>query len=135
MEHLSASVACVLLQEFVTKKLSLLITSCAEVQPVRWADCGRCLEGLFDTWGAFGRGFVNDLERGGPTPIGARKANLSADALPFAEEVALNEQVGLRMGLWFSEALPFVPLQYILHRSNFVQLSCAYTLCTWQVCM
>jgi len=52
-----------------------------------------CLEGLFDTWGAFGRGFLNDLERGGPKPIGARKANLSEAALPYAQEIALQEQV------------------------------------------
>ena len=32
-----------------------------------------CLEGLFDTWGTFGRGFINNLELGGPTPIGAQK--------------------------------------------------------------
>ena len=54
---------------------------------------GRCLEGLFDTWGAFGRGFTNDLERGGPTPVGARKANLSEAVMPFAQEIALQEQV------------------------------------------
>ncbi len=53
----------------------------------------RCLEGLFDTWGAFGRGFTNDLERGGPKPYGARKANLSTAVLPFAQEIALQEQV------------------------------------------
>ena len=53
----------------------------------------RCLEGLFDTYGAFGRGFTDDLERGGPKPYGARKANLSTDALPYAQEIALQEQV------------------------------------------
>ena len=52
-----------------------------------------CLEGQFDTWGAFGRGFINDLGKGGPQPIGAQKANLSATNLPYMEEVALNEQV------------------------------------------
>ncbi|KAK9812048.1 hypothetical protein WJX73_001087 [Symbiochloris irregularis] len=36
-----------------------------------------CLIGLFDTWGTFGVGFNGDLEMGGPTPIGARRANLS----------------------------------------------------------
>jgi len=51
-----------------------------------------CLEGLFDTWGTFGRGFNGDLELGGPTPIGARKANLTDRTRPFLEEVALNEQ-------------------------------------------
>jgi hypothetical protein len=51
-----------------------------------------CLEGQFDTWGAFGRGFLGDLAKGGPTPIGAQKANLSATNLPYMEEVALNEQ-------------------------------------------
>ena len=52
-----------------------------------------CLEGLFDTWGTFGRGFLNDLEMGGPTPIGARKANLSPEAESYLQEIALNEQV------------------------------------------
>lgn len=51
-----------------------------------------CLEGQFDTWGTFGRGFLGDLALGGPTPIGARKANLTNATLPFLEEVALNEQ-------------------------------------------
>ena len=53
----------------------------------------RCLEGLFDTWGTFGTTFNNNLALGGPTPIGARKANLSAQAYAYIEEVALNEQV------------------------------------------
>lgn len=52
-----------------------------------------CLEGLFDTWGTFGRGFLGNLELGGPTPIGARKANLTERTLPYLQEVALNEQV------------------------------------------
>jgi len=43
--------------------------------------------------GAFGRGFLGDLAKDGPTPIGAQKANLSAGNLPYMEEVALNEQV------------------------------------------
>jgi len=51
-----------------------------------------CLEGLFDTWGVFGRGFNGDLEKGGPKPRGARKANLTERTRPFLEEVALNEQ-------------------------------------------
>ena len=55
----------------------------------------RCLEGLFDTWGTFGHSFNNNLTLGGPTPIGARKANLSDAVLPFMEEIALNEQVYL----------------------------------------
>ncbi len=33
------------------------------------------------------------MELGGPTPLGARKANLTERTLPFMEEVALNEQV------------------------------------------
>lgn len=51
-----------------------------------------CLEGLFDTWGAFGRGFAGNLELGGPKPIGARKANLTYETEMFLQEVALNEQ-------------------------------------------
>ena len=53
----------------------------------------RCLEGLFDTWGVFGQGFNNNLTLGGPTPIGARKANLSQEVASHLAEVALNEQV------------------------------------------
>ena len=52
-----------------------------------------CLEGQFDTWGTFGHGFINNLQLGGPTPLGARAANLTEDFRPFLEEVALNEQV------------------------------------------
>lgn len=29
-----------------------------------------CLEGEFDTWGTFGRGFTGNLGLGGPQPIG-----------------------------------------------------------------
>ena len=36
----------------------------------------------------------DDLEMGGPVPIGARQASLTYGvALPYMEEVALNEQV------------------------------------------
>lgn len=52
-----------------------------------------CLEGQFDTWGTFGYGFLDNLTLGGPTPIGARKANLTEATLPYLQEVALNEQV------------------------------------------
>ena len=51
-----------------------------------------CLEGLFDTYGTFGRGFNGDLEMGGPIPMGAQKANLSYEIQSHMEEVALNEQ-------------------------------------------
>lgn len=51
-----------------------------------------CLEGLFDSYGTTGRGFNGDLEKGGPVPIGARKANLSPEVQMYLEEVALNEQ-------------------------------------------
>lgn len=54
-----------------------------------------CLEGLFDTYGTFGRGFLDNLTLGGPEPIGVRKANLSAEAMTYMEEVALNEQVNV----------------------------------------
>lgn len=53
----------------------------------------RCLEGLFDTWGAFGFGFVGNLSLGGPAPIGARKAALSEKVEPYMQEIALSEQV------------------------------------------
>ena len=55
--------------------------------------CAQCLEGLFDTYGTFGVGFNGDLEKGGPKPLGARRANLSDDTRMYLEEVALNEQV------------------------------------------
>lgn len=58
-----------------------------------------CLEGQFDTWGTFGYGFLDNLTLGGPTPIGARKANLTERTLPYLEEVALNEQVS-RFSCW-----------------------------------
>jgi hypothetical protein len=53
----------------------------------------RCLEGLFDTWGTFGRGFNDNLTLGGPVPYGAQKANLSYEVTAHMQEVALNEQV------------------------------------------
>ena len=51
------------------------------------------MDGLFDTWGTLGTPLNNNLTLGGPTPIGAQKANLSAQAYAYMEEVALNEQV------------------------------------------
>ena len=52
-----------------------------------------CLEGLFDSYGAFGHGFNNNLELGGPTPIGAQIANLSDTVRAVMQEIALSEQV------------------------------------------
>ena len=63
-----------------------------------------CLEGLFDTWGTFGVGFNGDLEKGGPTPIGAQRANLSDTVRMYMEEVALNEQVCCH-----AETIPYAP--------------------------
>ena len=60
---------------------------------VRFLTNVECLEGLFDTWGVFGHGFNNNLTLGGPTPIGARQANLSQEVASHLAEVALNEQV------------------------------------------
>lgn len=40
-------------------------------------------------------GFIDNLQLGGPTPIGARKAPLSEKYLSMMQEVALNEQVCL----------------------------------------
>ena len=37
-------------------------------------------------------GFIDNLNLGGPVPIGARQANLTEATRPFLEEVALNEQ-------------------------------------------
>lgn len=36
---------------------------------------------------------TGDLELGGPTPIGAQKANLSPEVEQYLQEVSLNEQV------------------------------------------
>ncbi len=64
-----------------------------DIDIIRFLTNVECLEGLFDTWGTFGHGFINNLELGGPTPIGAKAANLTEATRPFLEEVALNEQV------------------------------------------
>ena len=48
---------------------------------------------MFDTWGAFGFGFVGNPNLGGPAPIGAQKAALSDKVLPYMQEIALSEQV------------------------------------------
>lgn len=37
-------------------------------------------------------GFIDNLTLGGPTPLGARAANLTEMTRPFMEEIALNEQ-------------------------------------------
>ncbi|KAK9915059.1 hypothetical protein WJX75_004249 [Coccomyxa subellipsoidea] len=71
-----------------------------------------CLEGLFDTWGTFGHGFNNNLTLGGPTPIGARKANLSDAVLPFMQEVALNEQGHALFTRQAGSDLPCPPIDF-----------------------
>lgn len=48
---------------------------------------------MFDTYGAFGFGFVGNLNLGGPAPIGGRKAALSPEIEPYMQEIALSEQV------------------------------------------
>ena len=68
-----------------------------DIDIIRFLTNVECLEGLFDTWGTFGHGFINNLELGGPTPIGARAANLTEATRPFLQEVALNEQVCLQL--------------------------------------
>ena len=67
-----------------------------------------CLEGLFDTWGVFGRGFLDNMELGGPTPIGVKKANLSPEVESYLQEVALNEQVRCRGLPRFPALIPSV---------------------------
>ena len=74
--------------------------------------CCRCLEGLFDTWGTFGRGFINNLELGGPTPIGAKKAALTETTLRYLEEVALNEQVTRTLAGALTRQWPFAILPF-----------------------
>jgi len=39
------------------------------------------------------RGVAGNLNLGGPAPVGARKANLSAAVEPYMQEIALSEQV------------------------------------------
>ena len=46
-------------------------------------------------FGFCSHGFIDNLQLGGPTPIGARKAPLSEKYLSMMQEVALNEQVYL----------------------------------------
>ena len=55
---------------------------------------------MFDTWGAFGFGFVGNLNLGGPAPIGAQKAALSDKVLPYMQEIALSEQVRFAWATW-----------------------------------
>ena len=68
-----------------------------------------CLEGLFDTWGVYGTTFNNNLTLGGPTPIGARKANLSEEVALHLAEVALNEQVSCLLFLHPEPGCPACP--------------------------
>ncbi|BDA43080.1 Desiccation-related protein PCC13-62 [Coccomyxa sp. Obi] len=71
-----------------------------------------CLEGLLDTWGAFGTTFNNNLTLGGPTPIGAQKANLSDDVQAHMEEIALNEQGHALFVRQAGSALPCPPTDF-----------------------
>ncbi|EIE26937.1 hypothetical protein COCSUDRAFT_59435 [Coccomyxa subellipsoidea C-169] len=71
-----------------------------------------CLEGQFDTWGTFGHGFNNNLTLGGPTPIGARKANLSDAVLLYMQEVALNEQGHALFTRQAGSDLPCPPIDF-----------------------
>jgi len=64
-----------------------------DIDLIRFATNVECLEGQFDTWGVFGHGIINNLQLGGPAPLGARAANLTEATRPFLEEIALNEQV------------------------------------------
>lgn len=70
-----------------------------DIDLVRFATNVECLEGLFDTYGTFGHGFINNLELGGPTPIGARQAPLTELTRPYLQEIALSEQVHPAKGL------------------------------------
>ena len=47
---------------------------------INFAHNEECLEGNLETWGVFGHGLLDNLTLGAPTPIGAQKANLSAEA-------------------------------------------------------
>ena len=77
-----------------------------DIDLVRFATNVECLEGLFDTYGTFGHGFINNLELGGPTPIGARQANLTEFTRPYLQEIALSEQVNPSQGSRLVSQLP-----------------------------
>jgi hypothetical protein len=72
-----------------------------------------CLEGQFDTWGAFGVGFNQDLSKGGPIPVGARGANLTERSRPYLQEVALNEQGHALAARHLGSILPCPPIDFI----------------------
>ena len=59
-----------------------------------------CLEGLFDTWGTFGRGFINNLELGGPTPIGAQKVPDTYKVITRPEPKGLEAQLYSPLWVW-----------------------------------
>jgi hypothetical protein len=46
---------------------------------------------MFDAWATFGVPLHPDLVAGGPPLIGAARANISAELLPFAQETARDE--------------------------------------------
>lgn len=50
-----------------------------------------CLEAEFDSAATFGVPLDPLLQAGGPGAIGARRANISADILPFLQETARDE--------------------------------------------
>lgn len=78
-------------------------------------------------------GFIDNLQLGGPTPIGARKAPLSEKYLSMMQEVALNEQVGLsilhhkllllRFGSCFASA-PYAAAHWLGMYTCCVTLAC-----------
>ena len=50
-----------------------------------------CLEAEFDSWATFGVPLDPSLVAGGPGAIGANRANISPELLPFAQETARDE--------------------------------------------
>ncbi|GAQ80483.1 hypothetical protein KFL_000550140 [Klebsormidium nitens] len=56
-----------------------------------------CLEASFDSWAAFGVPLDPALVAGGPDPIGANRANISPELLPFAQETARDEAGHVRL--------------------------------------
>lgn len=65
------------------------------------------------------------MAKGGPTPLGAQKANLSAGNLPYAEEIALNEQVQMFNYLGITQD----------HTLFFTSCLCTLSNCGFLVCV
>jgi hypothetical protein len=64
-----------------------------------------CLEAEFDSAATFGVPLDPLLQAGGPGAIGARRANISAELLPFLQETARDEAGHVRWGTSWARPL------------------------------